>query len=186
MLPAEWRRRGACGLRPRRSRLGRAPVYTGCMNTIQSRLRSLAIVPVTWLAPALALLPALSLAIGCTTSAPKEVAATIYTGGTIITVNEAQPTAGAIAVKDGKILAVGDEAGILKFKGDATEVVNLGGKTMLPGFIDAHGHVFNVGVQAVAANLLAPPDGQVTDIASLQAALRAWAEKSPAAVARTG
>ena len=65
---------------------------------------------------------------------------------------------------------------MLKFKGDATEVVDLGGKTLLPGFIDAHGHVFNVGVQAVAANLLAPPDGQVTDIASLQATLRAWAE----------
>jgi hypothetical protein len=46
--------------------------------------------------------------------------------------------------------------------------------------------VFNVGVQAVAANLLAPPDGEVTDIASLQATLRTWAEKSPAVVARTG
>ena len=57
---------------------------------------------------------------------------------------------------------------------------------MLPGFIDTHGHVFNVGVQAAAANLLAPPDGQVTDVASLQATLRAWAEKSPAVVARTG
>ncbi len=65
-------------------------------------------------------------------------------------------------------------------------VVDLGGKTLLPGFIDAHGHVFNVGVQAVAANLLAAPDGQVTDIASLQATLRTWAETSPAVVARTG
>jgi predicted amidohydrolase YtcJ len=156
------------------------------MNTIQSRLRSLTIVPVTRLAPALALLPAVALAIGCTTSAPKEVATTIYTGGTIITVNDAQPTAGAIAVKDGKILAIGDRDEMLKFKGEATEVVDLGGKTMLPGFIDAHGHVFNVGVQAVAANLLAPPDGEVTDIASLLATLRAWAEKSPAVVARTG
>ena len=75
---------------------------------------------------------------------------------------------------------------MLKFKGEATAVVDLGGKTLLPGFIDAHGHVFNVGVQAVAANLLAPPDGQVTDIASLQATLRAWAGASPAVVARTG
>ena len=64
--------------------------------------------------------------------------------------------------------------------------MDLGGKTLLPGFIDAHGHVFNVGVQAVAANLLAPPDGEITDIASLQATLRTWAEKSPAVVARTG
>src|SRR5512137_1213319 len=150
------------------------------MDTMQSFPRSSALAPVTRLAPALALLPAFVLAIGCTTNAPKEAASTIYTGGTIVTVNDAQPTAGAVAVKDGKILAVGDRAEVLKLKGDATKVVDLGGKTLLPGFIDAHGHVFNVGVQAVAANLLAPPDGQVTDIASLQAALRVWAEKSPA------
>jgi hypothetical protein len=156
------------------------------MQALPSRLGPFRFAPVAMLIAALALAPAMGLAIGCTTSVPKEVAATVYTGGTIITVNDARPTAGALAVKDGKILAVGEEAEILTFKGDATEVVNLGGKTLLPGFIDAHGHVFNVGVQAVAANLLAPPDGQVTDIASLQAALRAWAEKSPAAVARTG
>ena len=156
------------------------------MQALPSRLGPFRFAPVAMLIAALALAPAMGLAIGCTTSVPKEVAATVYTGGTIITVNDARPTAGALAVKDGKILAVGEEAEILKFKGDATEVVNLGGKTLLPGFIDAHGHVFNVGVQAVAANLLAPPDGEVTDIASLQATLRAWAEKSPAAVARTG
>jgi hypothetical protein len=156
------------------------------MQNLPSRLWPFRFAPVTRLRSALALVPAVGLAIGCTTSVPKEVAATIYTGGTVITVNDARPTAGAIAVKDGKILAVGDETEVLKFKGAATEVVNLGGRTLLPGFIDAHGHVFNVGVQAVAANLLAPPDGEVTDIASLQATLRTWAEKSPAVVARTG
>ena len=136
--------------------------------------------------PGLALVPAVALAIACTPKVSQDVAAVIYTGGTIVTVDDAQPTAGAIAVKDGKILAVGDPDEILKLKGAATQVVDLGGKTLLPGFIDAHGHVFNVGVQAAAANLLAPPDGQVTDVASLQATLRAWAEKSPAVVARTG
>jgi hypothetical protein len=136
--------------------------------------------------PALGIVPAVALAIACTAKAPRDVAATIYTGGTIVTVNDAQPTADAIAVKDGKILAVGGRDEVLALKGTETQVVDLGGRTMLPGFIDAHGHVFNVGVQAVAANLLAPPDGQVTDIASLQAVLRTWAEKSPAAVARTG
>ena len=136
--------------------------------------------------PVLALVPAVALAIACTPKAPRDVAATIYTGGTIVTVDDARPTAGAIAVKDGKILAVGEKDEVLRVRGTATRVVDLGGKTMLPGFIDAHGHVFNVGVQAVAANLLAPPDGQVTDVASLQATLRAWAETSPGVVARTG
>ena len=145
--------------------------------------------PMPWsmrLIPILTLGPAVALAIACTPRASRDVAATIYTGGAIVTVNEAQPTAGAIAVKDGKILAVGGKDEILQLKGAATQVVDLAGRTMLPGFIDAHGHVFNVGVQAAAANLLAPPDGQVTDIASLQAVLRTWAEKSPAVVARTG
>jgi hypothetical protein len=136
--------------------------------------------------PALTCVPALALAVACTAKAPRDVAATIYTGGTIVTVNDAQPAADAIAVKDGKILAVGAKDEVLALKGAATEVVDLAGRTMLPGFIDAHGHVFNVGVQAAAANLLAPPDGQVTDVASLQAALRTWAETSPAVVARTG
>ena len=127
---------------------------------------------------ALAFVPAVALAIACTAKAPRDVAATIYTGGTIVTVNDAQPTAEAIAVKDGKILAVGGRDEVLELEGTETQVVDLAGKTMLPGFIDAHGHVFNVGVQAAAANLLAPPDGPVTDVASLQATLRAWAEKS--------
>jgi predicted amidohydrolase YtcJ len=138
------------------------------------------------LTPAPTLLLAAALATACTTSPPAEVADTIYSGGTIVTVDDARPLATAIAVKDGRILAVGNPDEILKFKGNATQTVDLGGKTMLPGFIDTHGHVFNVGVQAAAANLLAPPDGAVTDIASLQTALRAWAERSPAVIARTG
>ena len=135
---------------------------------------------------ALLLVPTMAVLISCTPRAPRDVATTIYTGGTIVTVDDAHPTAGALAVKDGKILAVGEKDEILRLRGTATQLVDLGGRTMLPGFIDAHGHVFNVGVQAVAANLLAPPDGEVTDVASLQATLRAWAEKSPAVVARTG
>lgn len=129
---------------------------------------------------------AVGLAAACTTSPPAAVADAIYSGGTIVTVDDDRPSATAIAVKDGRILAVGDGDEIQEFRGDATEVIDLGGKTMLPGFIDTHGHVFNVGVQAAAANLLAPPDGGVTDVASLQAALREWAEASPAVIASTG
>ena len=45
---------------------------------------------------------------------------------------------------------------------------------MIPGFVDAHGHIFMGGIQALSANVLAPPDGNVTDIASLQQTLRDW------------
>ena len=123
---------------------------------------------------------------GCGAPPAERTADTIYWGGDIVTVDDAQPTAEALAVKDGKILAVGGKAEVLKLKGDATQLVDLGGKTLLPGFIDAHGHVMQVGVQSVAANLLAPPDGEITDIGSLQRTLRDWAEKSPAVIAKTG
>ena len=69
---------------------------------------------------------------------------TIYAGGDIVTVNDAQPGVEALAVKDGRILAVGPRADIEKaHKGAATRRVDLGGKTLLPGFIDAHGHYIN-------------------------------------------
>ncbi len=176
----------APGIRPAGCRITFDPMETLRMNTRPRRTLLPTIFPAARIASALALVPVAALAIACTPKAPREVAATIYTGGTIVTVDDARPTAGAVAVKDGRILAVGDKDQILQLRGTATQVVDLGGKTMLPGFIDAHGHVFNVGVQAAAANLLAPPDGQVTDIATLQAALRAWSEASPAVITRTG
>ncbi len=60
---------------------------------------------------------------------------TIYVGGDIVTVNDAQPTVEALAVKDGRILAVGARADLEKaHRGEATKVVDLAGKTLLPGF----------------------------------------------------
>ncbi|WP_407332869.1 amidohydrolase [Enterovibrio sp. 27052020O] len=101
---------------------------------------------------------------------------TIYHNAQVITVNDKQPDASAVAILDGKILAVGNNEEVLKLADKRTKVVDLKGITMIPGFIDAHGHVMNTGLQAVSANLLSPPDGPVTDIPSLQNALRQWAE----------
>lgn len=110
-------------------------------------------------------------------SPAKPTAQTIYLGGDIVTVNDAAPTAQALAIKNGRILALGSEADILKLRDEATRVIDLQGKTLIPGFIDGHGHVFNTGIQALSANLLAPPDGAVTRIAELQQGLRDWAAK---------
>jgi predicted amidohydrolase YtcJ len=99
----------------------------------------------------------------------------IYTGGPIITMNDAAPQAEAVAVKDGKIIAVGTKAEVEKFKAAGTKAIDLAGKTLLPGFIDGHGHCFGTGFQAVSANLLPPPDGGVDSIAKLQEVLRAYA-----------
>jgi hypothetical protein len=99
-------------------------------------------------------------------------------GGPILTINDAAPRAEAVAVKDGRIIAVGALSDIDSHRGESTQTVDLAGRAMLPGFVDSHGHVVMGGLQALSANLLAPPDGEVRDIASLQAALRSWAEKN--------
>jgi predicted amidohydrolase YtcJ len=110
----------------------------------------------------------------------------IFQGGNIITVNELQPHAEAVAVRAGRILAVGYRDEVLKLRGPNTKVVDLGGKTMIPGLIDAHGHVFATGIQALSANLLPPPDGAGVDIVSLQRLLKDWAAKNQTATDKVG
>lgn len=119
-------------------------------------------------------------------AAPAPKADAIYFGGDIITVNELQPSAEAVAVRQGRIMAVGYRDEVMKLKGHRTQLVDLRGATLLPGFIDPHGHVFNAGVQAVSANLLPRPDGEVNDIAELQATLKAWASQNERIVKRYG
>jgi predicted amidohydrolase YtcJ len=109
---------------------------------------------------------------------------TIYHGGSIVTVDDKNPTAEALAVKDGKIVAVGKNHAVMKLKGDATKVIDLKGRCLVPGFIDGHSHVLGFGSQAVGANLLAPPDGQVKNIDDLVAKLQVFAKGSD--VGRTG
>ncbi|MCA1791875.1 MAG: amidohydrolase family protein [Thioalkalivibrio sp.] len=57
-------------------------------------------------------------------------------------------------------------------RGFGTEVIDLDGRALIPGFVDAHGHVFAVGLQALSANMLPAPDGPGNDIATLQTTLR--------------
>ncbi len=131
-------------------------------------------------------LPALILAVsGFSQSATaQDVADTIYSGGPILTIDDDQPTAEAVAVKDGRILAVGSSEDVAPYRGETTEAFDLAGRAMLPGFVDSHGHVVMGGLQALSANLLAPPDGDVTDIESLQATLSDWASANSEAVER--
>lgn len=104
---------------------------------------------------------------------------TIYFGGTVITVDDAAPSAEAVAVTNGKIVAVGKRKAVMKAeKGPGTILVNLKGRVMAPGFIDAHGHIMAVGMQSVSADLLAPPDGPVKNIADLQQVMREYVTTS--------
>ncbi len=129
---------------------------------------------------------ALTLAVTSIGYAAPNQADAIYFGGTIVTVNDLQPEAEAVAIKGGKIIAVGYRDEVMKLKGQKTALVDLGGKTMLPGFVDPHGHVFNTGIQAISANLLPRPDGGVNDIAELQSALKGWAQQNSALTEKYG
>jgi predicted amidohydrolase YtcJ len=93
--------------------------------------------------PLLSILPA-PLA-GQGTSAPPVRADLIITGARIYTVDENRPMAEAMAIRGDRILFVGSERGAMTLRGPATSVVNLDGQTVIPGMIDAHVHLLNLG-----------------------------------------
>jgi predicted amidohydrolase YtcJ len=65
----------------------------------------------------------------------------LYTNGRILTVDPRQSSVAAVGVLDGRIVAVGDEALVRSKVGQGAATVDLGGRTMVPGFIDAHNHM---------------------------------------------
>ncbi len=77
----------------------------------------------------------------------------IFTNGTVYTVNDAAPKAEAIAVKGDRIAFVGSNADAKKYAGRATRVIDLKGKTVVPGFTDSHYHIFGVGERLIRLNL---------------------------------
>lgn len=79
----------------------------------------------------------------------------VFANGKIYTVNEKQPWAEAAAVKGNKIVYVGDAAGVSAFQGEGTEVIDLGGKTLMPGFISAHDHLIASSWTTAGVNLFA-------------------------------
>lgn len=79
--------------------------------------------------------------VGLTSCAHKETAVTIFHGGTIMTVDNNFSEVEAIAIKGDKIVATGDLSEIKNEFGKQASLINLEGKTMLPGFIDPHSHV---------------------------------------------
>ncbi len=90
------------------------------------------------------------LAIRC---AEKPAGDMIVLGGTIYTVDEKQPIAECVVVKDGKVLYAGEEKEGRKYVSAETQIVDLQGKTMTPGFIEGHGHLMGVGYAELRLDL---------------------------------
>jgi hypothetical protein len=111
--------------------------------------------------------------------------ATMYYGGDILTMEGDSPQyVESVVVRDGKIIFAGAKDQAMTAAGKGHVMTDLQGKTMVPGFVDGHAHFLAFGPQAVGANLLAPPDGQVNTIEDLVAKLKEFAANPD--VKRTG
>jgi predicted amidohydrolase YtcJ len=82
-----------------------------------------------------------------------EPADLVFKNGNIYTVNERQPNAQAIAVKGNRIIFVGTDSEVKKYEGKATRVVDLKGRTVVPGMTDSHNHLIGVGLREMTLNL---------------------------------
>lgn len=91
----------------------------------------------------------------------------IFQNGTVYTADAQYPEATAVAVKSGKIVYVGNNSGLKNWKGQQTQIVDLKGKMLLPGFIDTHNHAYlraesmywvNLGTQSLAGYKQATQD----------------------------
>jgi predicted amidohydrolase YtcJ len=94
------------------------------------------------------------LALGLVSTGSSQPAADlVLKNGIIYTVNERQPRAEAIAVRGDRIVFVGSNADVKKYEGSSTRVIDLAGKTVVPGMTDAHYHLLGVGQREVTLNL---------------------------------
>src|SRR5512132_2240687 len=98
----------------------------------------------------------------------------ILHNGKVVTVDARFSIAQAVAMKGGRITAVGRDADVLKERGSATKVIDLKGKTVLPGLFDSHVHALEAGLSEYRAPL--PP---LDSIPAVQAFLRERAKSTP-------
>ena len=109
--------------------------------------------------------------------APAAEPEAVYFNGKIVTLDAAGSTAGAVAVKDGKVLKVGSADEIKKLAGPTTRLVDLGGKTVVPGLIDAHCHPMEtIYLKEAWVDCRYP---QTKSVKQTLANIAAWIKKTP-------
>lgn len=97
-------------------------------------------------------LVAICLQFSCADKHPK--ADMVLFNGNIYTLNTTEPKAEALAVTDGKIVYVGNNVNANQWVADTTQIIDLEGKTLTPGFIEGHGHLMGIGKNLINLNLL--------------------------------
>jgi predicted amidohydrolase YtcJ len=112
---------------------------------------------------------------GCSRSleegAHKELETTIFTGGTVLTVDDDFSEVEAIAIRGKRILSVGTNSAVRKAAGNNAKIVDLKGKTLLPGFVEAHTHVISGSIVDAVMEYVGMARFQTTDqvLAQIQA-----------------
>lgn len=93
--------------------------------------------------------------VGATVAPPAfaEDADLVLRGGRVATVNKADDMASAVAVRGHEIVAVGSDEEIESYLGDSTEVIDLEGRLLIPGFIEGHGHFMGLGMAKLRLDL---------------------------------
>ncbi len=107
-------------------------------------------------------------------AAPRHPADTVFHGGAVYTVDAARSWAEAVAIRAGRIVYVGTDAGLAPWIGPQTRSLDLQGKMLLPGFHDAHVHLVGGGIELDECNL-----NGLTDVDQVLAAVRQFAERHP-------
>ncbi len=97
----------------------------------------------------------LALGAGCARRAPEgaRVETTVYVARRIRTLDAGRPEAQALAVRQGRVLAVGTKAEVLEAAGEGARVVDFGNAVMVPGLVDAHAHIAGLGRSLTVARL---------------------------------
>ena len=103
----------------------------------------------------------------------------VFINGNVLTMDANNTVAEAVAVRSDLIEAVGSSDDIMALVTADTTVVDLRGRTLVPGFIDAHGHFPGSGMSAIAADLNSPPIGNINTMAEVLGALSEQAESTP-------
>ncbi len=98
----------------------------------------------------------------------------VFHGGQVLTGEAAQPRAQALAIRGDRIAAVGDDAAVRALAGPSTQCVDLRGRAVVPGFIDAHAHLDREGLRDLAPSLAG-----ARSIADVQAIVRREAARTP-------
>jgi predicted amidohydrolase YtcJ len=105
---------------------------------------------------------------------------TVYYGGPILTMNSTDQVVEALGIEGDRIAAVGSRENVLDWAGDGARIIDLEGRAIVPGFVDAHGHFPGEGIYSKVVDLNSPPIGAVEKLDDIIALLAPRAAETSA------